>query len=156
MTTFQRPTEEEHAQLIESLGPLPIEGTSWARWIKIAAWVMLALIAFQFILTATGPNGQNVNPYVAGSLVVCFAGMIVMARYMTTSVTRITVGGIEQTWLGGRTLPWSELQHARFIPMISSKKLICFVQRGRPVIFQAGTKELSIAFAKIALVYKRR
>ena len=152
----QRPTEEEHAQLIESLGTLPIEGTSWPRWIKIAAWLMLALIAFQFVLTATGPNGQNVNPYVAGSLVLCFAGMVVMARYMTTSVTRITPEGIEQSWLGGRKLPWSELQHCRFIPMVSSKKLICFVQRGRPVIFQGGTRELGIAFAKISLVYKRR
>ncbi len=156
MRPNSRPSDEEHAELLKLLGPLPIQGAAWPRWIKITAWVMLALIAFQFVITATGPNGQNVNPYVAASLVICYAGMVVIARYMTTSVTRITDQGIEQSWIGQRSVRWEDIQFAKFIPLVSSKKLVCFVSRARPVVFQGGTRELQTAFAQISLVYRRR
>lgn len=156
MLRSQRPSAEEHAELLQKLGPLPIEGASWPRWIKIAAWVMLGLIAFQFVITATGPNGQNVNPYVAASLVACYVALVVVARYMTTSVTRITAEGIQQSWLSQRLVTWDDIQFTKFIPLISSKKLICFVSKGRPVVFQGGTRELQTAFAQISLVYRRR
>ena len=117
---------------------------------------MLGLIAFQFVITATGPNGQNVNPYVAASLVACYVALVVVARYMTTSVTRITAEGIQQSWLSRRLITWDDIQFTKFIPLISSKKLICFVSKGRPVVFQGGTRELQTAFAQISLVYRRR
>src|SRR5690606_40528523 len=100
--------------------------------------------------------GQNISPMVTGSIIVCFLGLLVLARYMTVSETRITETGIEQSWLGRREVVWEELQFAKFVPLLASKRLICFVTRGRPVIFQAGTKELQVAFARISLVYRRR
>lgn len=156
MLPRNRPTAEEHAALIQELQPLPIEGTSWPGWIKIASWLMLMVIGIQFISTATSPAGQNVNPYIAASVTLCYAALIVMARYMTTSRTRITEEGIEQSWITRRVVKWEEIQFAKFIPLISSKKLMCFTGRGRPFIFQGGTKELQIAFARIAMVYKRQ
>ncbi|MBC7203431.1 MAG: hypothetical protein H5U29_07885 [Pusillimonas sp.] len=155
MLPRNRPTAEEHAALIQALQPLPIEGTSWPAWIKIASWIMLLIIGFQFIRTATSPAGQNVNPYLAASVTLCYAALVVIARYMTTSRTRISEEGIEQNWITRRVVKWEEIHFAKFIPLISSKKLMCFTDRGRPFIFQGGTKELQIAFARIALVYKR-
>ena len=156
MLPHNRPSAQEHAALIQELQPLPIVCTSWPRWIKIASWFMLIIIGIQFINTATSPAGQNVNPYIAASVTLCYAALLVMARYMTTSRTRITEEGIEQSWITRRAVKWEEIQFAKFIPLISSKKLMCFTGRGRPFIFQGGTKELQIAFARIALVYKRR
>lgn len=156
MLPANRPSAEEHDTLIQELKPLPVEGTSWPRWIKIVTWIMLALIGIQFINTATSEAGQNVNPYIAGSITLCFAALIVMGRYMTTARTRITEEGIEQSWLIRRIVKWEEIQFAKFIPLISSKKLMCFTGRGRPIIFHGGTKDLQVAFARIALVYKRR
>ena len=40
--------------------------------------------------------------------------------------------------------------------MIFSKRLVVFTHRGRPVIFQGGTRELRAAFTQIAQVYRRR
>ena len=104
MLPRSRPTAEEHAALIQALQPLPIEGTSWPAWIKIASWLMLLIIGIQFISTATSPAGQNVNPYTAASVTLCYAALIVMARYMTTSRTRITEEGIEQSWITRRVV----------------------------------------------------
>jgi len=52
-------------------------------------------------------------------------------------------------------LPWDELHFAKFVPLLGSKRLICFTARNRPVVFQAGNQELQIAFAKIALIYRK-
>src|SRR5690606_37993246 len=133
------PSEQAHAALIQALQPLPIEGTSWPKWIKIASWVMLAIIGIQFIITTTSEAGRNVHPYVAASITFCYAGLVVMAHYMDTARTRITGRGIEQRRLTSRAVTWDEIQFVKFIPLLSPKKLMCFTGRGRPVIFQGGT-----------------
>lgn len=153
---FLRPSNNEHNQLLQDLGPLPIQGKAWPTWIKVLAVLMLALIGFKLINTAASPVGRTVSPWVAGSIVLCYVGLLVLARYMLVSVTTIDETGIRQTWLGKRQVRWEDLTFAKFVPLPASKKLICFNSRGRPVIFQAGTRELSMAFARIALVYRRR
>lgn len=151
-----KPSPEEHAQLLQDIGPLPLQGMAWPKWIKVLAWVVLAFIGIQITRIAASPVGQNISPMVSGSIIVCFIGLVILARYMTVSETRITESGIQQSWLGRREVAWEDIQFAKFIPLVASKRLICFVPRGRPVVFQAGTKELQVAFARISLVYRRR
>jgi len=151
-----RPSAEEHAALLTDLGALPIEGKAWPTWVKILVWVVVTAIGVQFVRVAMGFEGEPVNPYMAGSIVICFGGLLLVARVMAISTTRITKQGIEQTWITKRTIGWDDIQFAKFVPMIASKRLICFTGRTRPVIFQSGTPELHKAFAKIALVYRRR
>ncbi|TEA78353.1 hypothetical protein [Allopusillimonas ginsengisoli] len=153
---LQQPDAAEQAQLFQDIGPLPLQGKAWPTWIKILAVVVLVLIGLKIGQVAASPVGRNLSPMVSGSIVLCFAGLIVLARYMLVSQTRITEQGIEQSWLGKREVAWQDLQYAKFVPLVASKRLICFPRRGRPVIFQAGTRELQIAFARIALVYRRR
>src|SRR5690606_37151111 len=116
----------------------------------------LLLIGIQIGRVAASPIGQHISPLVSGSIVVCFAGLIMLARYMTVSQTAITSTGIRQSWLGQREVAWQDIQFAKFIPLVASKRLVCFTGRGRPIPFQAGTKDLQIAFARISLVYRRR
>lgn len=150
------PTEEERSELFETIGPLPLQGVAWPQWLKMLAVIVLALIGILIIYTATSPVGKTVSPGVAGSIILCFIGLIVLARYMLMSQTRITHRGIEQSWISRREVAWEDIQFAKFIPLLASKRLVCFTARGRPVVFQAGTRELQIAFAHIALVYRRR
>src|SRR3546814_8580175 len=89
---------------------------------------------------------------VSGSIIVCYIGLLILARYMHVSETSITETGIQQSWLSRREVSWEDIQFVKFIPLLASKKMICFLGRGRPVVFQAGTKELQIAFARISLV----
>ncbi|HEY9573462.1 MAG TPA: hypothetical protein VIR76_10115 [Pusillimonas sp.] len=156
MLAHQKPSQEEHAQLLSELGPLPLRGMAWPKWIKVLACVVLLFIGVLIARTAASPVGQNISPLVAGSIMVCFAGLVVLARYMLISVTNINEAGIQQSWLGRREVAWEDIQFAKFIPLVASKRLICFTTRGRPVVFQAGTKELQVAFARISLVYRRR
>lgn len=152
---FQRPSAEEHQALMQQLGPLPIKGMAWANWVKILAWVVLGLIGLQLVRTAA-TVGSEVNPVVAGCLLVTFGALALVARYMAISETIVTEQGIKQTWITRREVGWDEIQFAKFIPMIASKRLICFTGRGRPVVFQAGTQPLQIAFAQIAVTYRKR
>lgn len=142
--------------LIEALGPLPLSGTAWPGWIKAMAWCVLAVIGAKLIHTATGTTGQHIQPVVAASVTITFMALIVVARCMQTSVTTITTEGIEQTWLTRRSVGWDDIQFAKFIPLFASKRLVCFTGRGRPVVFQGGTKELQIAFARISLAYRKK
>lgn len=135
---------------------MPLRGTAWPGWLKLIAWAVLAFIGLQIIRIAAGPLGQNISPMVTGSIIVCYVGLLILARYMQVSVTSITETGIQQSWLGRREVAWEDIQFVKFIPLLASKKMICFLARGRPVVFQAGTKELQIAFARISLVYRRR
>lgn len=150
------PSEQERSELFEAIGPLPLQGVAWPRWIKILACLVLALIGLLIIQTAAGPTGRSISPMVSGSILLCFLGLLILARYMLVSETRITHKGIEQSWISRREVAWEDIQFAKFIPLVASKRLICFTTRGRPVVFQAGTRELQIAFARIALVYRRR
>src|SRR5690606_29265916 len=33
-----RPSADEHASLLDDLGPLPIEGKAWPTWVKVLVW----------------------------------------------------------------------------------------------------------------------
>ena len=156
LTGMQRPGEQEHSALLAEIGPLPLEGPAWPKWVRWMAWLVLAIVVLRLAQTAASPAGEMVGTAIKASLVICVAGLAVLARYMHTSVTRITEAGIEQSWIGRREIAWEDIAFAKFIPLIASKKLICFTARGRPVTFQAGSRDLEIAFARIALVYHRR
>ncbi|TFL15552.1 hypothetical protein CSC67_02155 [Pusillimonas caeni] len=158
MQLFQstRPSAEEHAALLAELGPLPIQGQAWPSWVKIMVWIVVAAIGVQLVRVAVGFEGEPVNPFMAASVLICFCGLLLIARVMAISTTRITRDGIEQTWITKRAIGWQDIQFAKFVPMLASKRLICFTGRSRPVIFQSGTPELHVAFAKIAMVYRRR
>ncbi len=156
MTPFARPTPEEHAELLAQIGTLPLRGRAWPRWIGVLAWLIMLLIAGRLIATASSPAGQQVGPMVAGAVLVCFAALLVMTWGIWNSVTEISEYGLRQSWITRREVSWDQIQSTKFIPLVASKKLVCFVQRGRPVTFQAGTPELQAAFARISLVYRRR
>lgn len=151
-----RPSPEEHAALLAELGTLPLRGRAWPRWIGVLAWAILLVITFKLIATAASPAGQHISSAIAASVLVCYVALIVVAWHMWTSQTEINPQGIHQTWIKRREAKWNDIQSTRFIPLLSSKKLLCFMQKGRPVVFQAGTPELQAAFARISLVYKRR
>ena len=153
---LQESDPDRHQRLLSAIGPLPLEGAAWPKWVRWLAWLILALVVFRLAQTAASPAGEMVSTTIKASIVVCVMGLAVLARYMHTSITRITENGIEQSWVGRREIAWNEISFVKFIPLIASKKLICFTRRGRPVTFQAGTRELEIAFAHIALVYRRR
>ncbi len=156
LSGLQRPSEQEHQALIAEIGPLPLQGPAWPKWVKWLAWLVLALVVLRLAQTAASPAGAMVSTAAKASLLLCVAGLVVLARYMHTSVTRITERGLEQSWISHREIGWEDISFAKFIPLVASKRLICFTARGRPVTFQAGSRELEIAFARIALVYRRR
>lgn len=153
---LQHPSEQERHDLLAEIGPLPLEGPAWPKWVKWMAWLVLGLVVLRLAQTAASPAGEMVGTAIKASLVICVLGLAVLARSMHTSVTRITEKGLEQSWIGRRAIAWEEISFVKFIPLIASKKLICFTARGRPVTFQAGSRDLEIAFARIALVYRRR
>lgn len=150
------PDAEERAALLRDIGPLPLRGTAWPTYIKVMAWAVLVIIGMQITLVATGPHRHDVSPVAAAVVLVCFLALLVVARFMLVSETRITQDGIEQSWIRPRRIAWDDILFVRFIPMLTSKRLICFSRSGRPVVFQAGTRELRAAFTRIAEVYRRR
>ncbi|MFA5487681.1 MAG: hypothetical protein WC284_00560 [Candidimonas sp.] len=153
---MHKPSDEERSRLLEEIGPLPLRGAAWPRWIKVLACAVLILIAYQIVKTAMSPAGLDISPVVTGSIMLCYLALLVLARYMLVSETIISRKGISQTWLSRREVSWDDLHFAKFIPLIGGKRLVCFTARGRPVVFQAGTRELEIAFARISLVYRRK
>jgi len=102
---FQAPDAQARAQLLAELAPLPLQGKAWPTWIKVLAVVVLTLIGLKIGQIAASPLGQNISPAVSASIVLCFAGLIVLARYMIVSQTSITESGIEQTWLASAKSP---------------------------------------------------
>ncbi|MGB6242311.1 MAG: hypothetical protein WBF69_07495 [Castellaniella sp.] len=156
MSPFDRPTPEEHAELLAQIAPLPLRGRAWPRWIGAIAWIFMALIAVRlFIVLQLTPDIALPLPVVA-SLVVCFGALLWMSWHMWTSVTEISDWGIRQSWISRREVSWADIQSTKFIPQLASKKLVCFVAKGRPVFFQAGSRELQTAFAHISLVYRKK
>lgn len=156
MSPFDRPTPEEHAALLAQIAPLPLSGRAWPRWIGVIAWLLMALIAVRlFTVLWLSPETALPMPVIA-SLVVCFGALLWMSWHMWTSVTEISDWGIRQSWISRREVSWTEIQSTKFIPLFASKKLVCFVQKGRPVFFQAGSRELQTAFARISLVYRKK
>ncbi len=116
----------------------------------------MAFIATRlFLVLRLAPESALPLPVVA-SLVVCFAALLWMSWHMWTSVTEISDWGIRQSWISRREVAWGDIQSTKFIPLFASKKLMCFVQKGRPLVFQAGSPELQAAFARISLVYRKK
>lgn len=151
-----RPSPEEHANLLNEIGPLPLRGRAWPRWIAAIAWLIMALIAFRLVLVLQLAGDKSLSFLVLASVFVCFGALLWMSAHMWTSITEISEWGIRQSWITKREVSWDEIHSSKFIPLFASKKLVCFVQKGRPVVFQAGTPELQTAFARISLVYRKR
>lgn len=150
------PTPDEHAALLKDIGPLPLRGMAWPTWVKVLSWIALLLLGAQIIRIAGSPAGRQVSPLVAGGVILVFLALVVAGRFMLMSETRITEQGIEQSWFKPRRIAWQDIRFARFIPLITSKRLVCFPAHGRPVVFEGGTRELHAAFARIAALYGRR
>jgi len=150
------PTSQERDTLLAEIGPLPLSGQAWPDWVRILAWIVLAIIGVQVIAAAIRlPEGQ-VSPVMAGIVILLFLALAVISWHMQTSVTVIDERGLRQSWITRREVAWQDIHSARFVPLLFSKRLVVFPRRGRPVVFQGGTRELQIAFAKISLLYRRR
>src|SRR3546814_14154804 len=137
MLAHQKPSQEEHAQLLSELGPLPLRGMAWPKWIKVLACVVLPFIGVLIARTAASPVGQNISPLVAGRIMVCFAGLVVPARHMRISVTNINEAGLQQSWQGRREVAREDLQSAKFISLVAHKSRLCFTPPDRQGVFQA-------------------
>lgn len=146
------PTTTEN--LFATIGPLPLRGRSWPKGIAVMAWVLLAVIGARLGFLASTYGEQIAMPLMA-SIMLAYTGMVVVAFFMWTAHTTITEQGIRQDWILKREMRWDELKYAKFIPLFYSKRLLCFTNRGRPMVFQGASQELQIAFAHISLVYRR-
>lgn len=150
------PSTDEQATLLREIGPLPLSGQAWPDWVRILAWIILAIIGVQITLSAIRMPPEQVNSVVAAIVILCFLGLVLVSWHMQKSITTIDEAGLHQTWITRREVAWQDIHFAKFVPLLFSKRLVVFTQRGRPVVFQGGTKELQIAFAKISLLYRRR
>ncbi|CAP45082.1 membrane protein [Bordetella petrii] len=153
---FNPPSTDEREALLREIGPLPLSGQAWPDWVRILAWIILAIIGVQIVSSAIRlPPGQ-VSGVLTAIVVLCFLGLVLVSWHMQKSITTIDETGLRQTWITRREVAWHEIQFAKFVPLMFSKRLVVFTQRGRPVVFQGGTRELQIAFAKISLLYRRK
>lgn len=148
-------TPEERARFLEDLGALPITGPGWPSWVKAMAWVVVVL-AIQIARVLTAQPGEVTQSTMGLVVLFCFIGLAVVAFYMQRSVTTIDELGLRQTWITKREVAWDDIQFAKFVPLLLSKRLVVFTRRGRPLVFQGSTQALNVAFAKITLVYRRR
>ncbi|MBO9352929.1 hypothetical protein GG851_02910 [Bordetella petrii] len=153
---FSAPSTDEREALLREIGPLPLSGQAWPDWVRILAWIILAIIGVQIVSSAIRlPPGQ-VSTVLGAIVVLCFLGLVLVSWHMQKSITTIDETGLRQTWITRREVAWQDIQFAKFVPLMFSKRLVVFTQRGRPVVFQGGTRELQIAFAKISLLYRRQ
>lgn len=156
MSPFDTPSPEDREALLREIGPLPLAGQAWPDWVRILAWIILAIIGVQIALTAIRVPPEQISSTVAGIIILCFLGLTLVAWHMQKSVTTIDEAGLRQTWITRREVAWQDIHFAKFVPLLFSKRLVVFTQRGRPVVLQGGTRELQIAFAKISLLYRRK
>lgn len=147
---------DEHAALLQEIGPLPLSGQAWPNWVSRLAWIILAVIGAQLVRTALRVPQEQVNPAMALIVVLCFLGLALVSWHMQTSVTTIDDRGMRQTWISRREVGWQDIHFAKFVPLLFSKRLVVFPKRGRPIVFQGGTRELQVAFAKISLQFRRK
>ena len=148
------PSLEHHAALLRAIGPLPLSGQAWPDWVRILTWVILAILGVQVVTTAIRAPSQPFDTLLIVAVVLCFLGLLFVSWHMQTSITTIDDRGLRQTWFTRREVAWEDVRYARFVPMLFSNRLVVFTHRGRPMIFQGGTRELRAAFVKIAEVYK--
>src|SRR5690606_17857086 len=150
------PSADDREALLREIGPLPLAGQAWPDWVRILAWIILAVIGVQIALSAIRlPPGQ-ISPVLAAIVILCFLGLALVSWHMQKSITTIDEAGLHQTWITRREVAWQDIHFAKFVPLLFSKRLVVFTQRGRPVVLQSGTRELQIAFAKISLLYRRK
>jgi len=150
------PSAEDREALLREIGPLPLTGQAWPDWVRILAWIVLAIIGVQIALSAIRIPPEQLNSLVAGIVILCFLGLALVSWHMQKSITTIDEAGLHQTWITRREVAWQDIHFAKFVPLLFSKRLVVFTQRGRPVVFQGGTREMQIAFAKISLLYRRK
>ncbi len=145
---------EDLAAVLRAIGPLPLAGQAWPDWVRILTWVLLAVLGVQVVTTAIRAPSQPFDTLMAVAVVLCFVALLFVSWHMQTSITTIDDHGIRQTWFTRREVAWEDVRFARFVPMVFSKRLVVFTHRGKPVIFQGGTRELRAAFVKIGELYK--
>lgn len=150
------PSSDERDALLREIGPLPLSGQAWPDWVRILAWIILGVIGMQIMLTAIRLQPEQISATAGGIVLLCFVGLALVTWHMQKSVTTIDEAGLHQTWITRRQVTWDDVQYAKFVPLLFSKRLVVFTSRGRPIVFQGGTRELQIAFAKISLLYRRK
>lgn len=139
--------------LFQEIGPLPIQGRSWPLPIALLAWLILIIIGARLAYIAQ-TQGEHIAHFLMLSVGIAFIGMMVIAYFMLVGRTTITAQGIQQQWIVKREIAWQDIKFAKFVPLFFSKRLICFTQRGLPLVFQGASTDLQVAFAHISLVYK--
>jgi len=149
-------SDAEREQLLADIQPLPITGFAWPAWVKTVAWVVLALIVLQAFVAFNRAGVQVLYSVTGLLLVIVFVALAITTRYMQTSITTIDTLGLRQSWMTRREVAWEDVTFAKFVPMLASKRLVVFTKRGKPVVFQGGTRELQVAFAKISLAFRNR
>lgn len=159
MTTSRGPriapeVAAQRAALLEELG-LPVSGPAYRKPVKIAAWIVLGLLTVQLISVATRLPAENLNQALTLTVLFCYVGMAALTVAMQRSITTIDARGLRQTWIMRREVAWEDVNFVKFIPYPLGKRLMIFNRGGRFVTLQAGTREVEVAFARIALVYKR-
>nr|MBF0683619.1 hypothetical protein [Pseudomonas sp.] len=159
MTTSRAPrvapeVAARRAALLEELN-LPISGSAYRKPVKIAAWIVLGLLTAQLISVATRLPTENLNQALTLTVVFCYVGMAVITVAMQRSVTTIDADGLRQTWVMRREIAWEDINFVKFIPYPLGKRLMIFNRGGRFITLQAGSRDVEVAFARIALVYKR-
>lgn len=145
-------------KLFEALGTLPLKGRSWPRPVALLAWVLVLSLAWWLGIRAGELHAEveaQLRTPLTISVIVCLLGLCVIAYYMWIGHTTISEQGIEQDWIFKRRMHWGEIRSAKFVPLLFSKRLICFPHRGRPIIFHGGERSLEVAFAHIALAYSQ-
>ncbi len=154
-TPTAAPSAQDHAALLREIGPLPLSGQAWPDWVRILAWILLALLGMQLISTGIRMPASQLNTILAAGVGLCFLGLAVVSWNMQVSITTIDERGLRQRWFTRREVAWEDIQAARFVPLLFSKRLVIFTRRGRPIVFQGGTRELQAAFSRISQLYRR-
>lgn len=151
---MKAPSSEAQAGLLREIGPLPLHGQAWPDWVRILAWIILAVIGVQAVSTVIRMPPETLNLGFAIAMVVVFLAVAVVCWHMQVSDTVIEEHGLRQSWFTRREVRWEDIKDARYMPLVFSKRLVVFTHGGRPVVFQGGTKELQQAFAKISALYR--
>lgn len=153
---FSSPTPQEQEALLAEIGPLPLSGQAWPDWVRILAWIVLAVLGMQAISAAIRMPQDQFNLLMAGVAIVAFLALAVLSWHMQMSITTIDETGLHQSAIRQRRVAWQDIRFARFVPLMFTQRLVVIPRRGRPVVFQGGTRELQVAFAKISMLYRSR
>lgn len=145
----------EREALLDELN-LPLSGPAYRPAVKVAAWVVLALLTLLIISTALRVPAENLNQTMTVTVIGCYVGLAIMAAAMQRSMVTVDRQGLRQSWIMRREVAWDEIQFVKFIPYPLGKRLMIFQRGGRFMSLQAGGRDVEVAFARIALVYRRK